>query len=487
MKRDILVKTKQLGRNINLLYVEDEESTRSVMEPIFKQFFENVYVAKNGEEGLKIFNAQSIDMVFTDIEMPVMNGLDMIQKIREVSCDVPVGVISAFNDTDKFTRAIRHGVNRYLIKPVEEENMLNTIHGMLLELNNKIDAKRYHQELQKKEMSLAVTKTAQYFLQSIPSPVFVLDKDQNILYLNDLLINMLESKGIQVKIGDSVTKIESIFTFKNGSNISFLEIEPHRLDNPKIIFEEKKNKLFFIPRKQDIEIPSLEGVSSIFILNDITLQIKQIHIIEYQKEKLKLNKEILEDFLHKNIFKKPDKEEQKPKEVPIKSDFNENSDLLRRSHMYKISAQDYMTTLNETVQDDLDELNELELDLQSELYELEYSKKIETLQNIVTLFREYTKPLIRLIEFSDLAEAVEEVADYMDTLTQEQIDTQLYMIKITIQSVLDDLVNWKETVFITQTTDDIHYLDSSLYNTIIELKNSFEEKDEEDDDELEFF
>lgn len=491
MTKEILFKLQEMGKEFNVLYVEDEKESRENIAMILKQIFCSVYVAENGAEGLDIFKTIPIDMVFTDVEMPIMNGLDMTQKIKEISSDIPICIISAYNDTDKFTKAIIYGVNRYLLKPIKQESIVKTIYEMILDLTNKLDAKKYHIKLQNEKILKAVEKTAQYFLKSIPSPVFVVDSNQKIIYLNELLNKMLIEKNINVEIGDNIETIESIFSLDNGKKISINAVENESVHAQKIIFKNNHKKLFFTLRKQEVEIPTIDGLGTIIILNDVTIQMEQIRMIEYQKQKNQANKEILEEFLNRNVFTVSQENKEKTKKLLEKSAFIENADLLRRTHIYKISAKNYITTQSDTIEDDLDELNELELDLQSELYEFEFSQKYETLMTIADIFQLYANELIRLIEFSDLADSIEATSMYLKELTQESIETNGYMIKAVIQSVLDDLSNWKEHVFITQTTDDIHYLDSSLYNTILELKNSFEQNNSTNktvnEDELEFF
>jgi YesN/AraC family two-component response regulator len=488
MDKDFLLNLKKIGQNFTMLYVEDEENVRDMMESLLKEFFSAIYVAKSGQEGLEIFKANTIDIVLTDLEMPIMNGLDMIEKIRELSLDVPIGIISAFSNSEKFTRAIRYGVNRYLLKPIEQDNVLHTINDILTELQNKKDAKEYQQKLQNEKLSKAVKKTAQYFLHSIPSPVLVVDSNKKIVYINELLNDMLLQKDTKVQSGDSSRKIESIFSLDSGEEVSIEKIKSDSSQNQKIIYKHKNSTLYFIPLKQMIEIPTVDGKGAIIVLNDVTVQMKQIRMIGYQKQKLKSNNEILEEFLHRNVFKVSKEKKKEVKIVLEKSGFNENEALLRRSHTYKISAVDYMTTLSDTIEDDLEELMDLELDLKSELYEFEYAPKYESLELISNMFKSYAKILIGLIEFSDLGAAVESVAEYLDELTQEHVDSNAFMIKEVIQSIHNDLSNWNEIVFVTQNTDDIHYLDSSLYSTIVELKNVFEaDENDEDEDELEFF
>lgn len=196
----------------------------------------------------------------------------------------------------------------------------------------------------------------------------------------------------------------------------------------------------------------------------------------------------MDDFLHKRVFPISKEVEKEAQKIIKKSEFIENENLLRRTHIYKITAPDYISTLLDTIEDDLSELNELELDMQSELYEFEYSQKSQTLEKISSMFKAYAKTLIRLIEFSDLADGVEATASYIETIEQEKIDKNAHLIKMVLQSILDDLNKWRENVFITQATDDIHYLDSSLYNTILELKKLLEnEEDSDEEDTIDFF
>jgi len=492
MDKNILLELQEMGKEFTLLYVEDEKDIRDNMALVFRQFFNTVYTAENGLEGLAIFKSKPIDILFTDIEMPIMNGLDMTQKIREISQDIPICIISAFNEVDKFTRAISHRVSHYMLKPIYEDRVITTLYDMLSELKNRIDAEKYRIKLQNEEISQAVEKTAHYFLQSIPSPIFVVDNNQKIVYLNELLTEMLLKKNLEVITGDSIERIESIFSRDNGEKVFFKEVQNDSSHEQKIIFKEGSSPFFYMPRKHEINIPTIDGVGYIIVLNDITIQVKQIRMIEYQKQKLKSNNEILEEFLTRNIFITPQDKKEQAEKILEKASFDTNEMLLRRTHSYKISAANYITTLMDTIDDDLAELNELELDIQSELYEFEYSQQRTTLETIANILQSYANQLVRLIEFSDLADAVASTSMYLKELSQDDINSNGYMIKVAIQSILDDLSNWKEHVFITQTTEDIHYLDSSLYNTILELKNSFDQSNtspqsSEEDEDLEFF
>ncbi|MEA1915276.1 MAG: EAL domain-containing protein [Campylobacterota bacterium] len=104
---------------LQVLYVEDHEEARSASLCIFEEFFENIIVAEDGEEGFNKFCNHNIDLVITDINMPKLNGLGMLAKIREMDKNTPVLVLSAYNESGFFIESIRLGVEGYLLKPIE--------------------------------------------------------------------------------------------------------------------------------------------------------------------------------------------------------------------------------------------------------------------------------------------------------------------------------------------------------------------------------
>jgi len=80
---------REVTQNLNILYAEDEESLRRGMEKSLKRLFKNVYVAKDGYEGIELFKEHTIDVIISDINMPNINGIEMFQSIRELSTFSP--------------------------------------------------------------------------------------------------------------------------------------------------------------------------------------------------------------------------------------------------------------------------------------------------------------------------------------------------------------------------------------------------------------
>ena len=120
---------KQLAKkakDLKLLYVEDEPEVRNSITKNLEIFFNNITTAKDGLEELEKFNTESFDLIITDICMPNLNGIDLIKKIKEIS-EIPTLIISAFTDREYMIDSIKIGVDGFILKPVEPEQLLTSI------------------------------------------------------------------------------------------------------------------------------------------------------------------------------------------------------------------------------------------------------------------------------------------------------------------------------------------------------------------------
>lgn len=105
-------------KEITVLYVEDDASTREELVFFLENKVKELYVAENGQEGFELFEKYQPDLIITDIQMPVMNGTKMVKMIKQVNTTVPIVFITAFNDADNLYDAIKLNVTNYLTKPL---------------------------------------------------------------------------------------------------------------------------------------------------------------------------------------------------------------------------------------------------------------------------------------------------------------------------------------------------------------------------------
>ncbi|EAK3600815.1 response regulator transcription factor [Campylobacter jejuni] len=114
-------------KELIILVVEDEVKARESMINILSERFSKVIGAQNGDEGLKKFKKFKPDLVITDIAMPIMDGLDIAREIKEISDDVPIVVLSAYSEKERLLRSIDIGIDKYLIKPVDIEELFKVL------------------------------------------------------------------------------------------------------------------------------------------------------------------------------------------------------------------------------------------------------------------------------------------------------------------------------------------------------------------------
>ncbi|MFY4724704.1 butyrate response regulator transcription factor BumR [Campylobacter jejuni] len=114
-------------KELIILVVEDEVKTRESLINVLSERFSKVIGAQNGDEGLKKFKKFKPDLVITDIAMPIMDGLDMAREIKEISDDVPIVVLSAYSEKERLLRSIDIGIDKYLIKPVDIEELFKVL------------------------------------------------------------------------------------------------------------------------------------------------------------------------------------------------------------------------------------------------------------------------------------------------------------------------------------------------------------------------
>ncbi len=123
-----------------ILVVDDEPNYLIVLSELLKEEGFEVMTAQSGEDGLKIIMDTDLDLVITDMRMPGMDGLELLQAVKSYNKDLPVIMITAFGEVEKAVVAMRAGAYNYLVKPFNNEELLLNIgkaieHYLLLREN----------------------------------------------------------------------------------------------------------------------------------------------------------------------------------------------------------------------------------------------------------------------------------------------------------------------------------------------------------------
>ena len=182
----------QFSKTVKVLYVDNDEDSREDSYGIFKIFFHDIDIASNGREGFEKFKNNRYDLIITRLDMPELNGVDMISKIREISRHITILILSS--EQKYFIDLIRLGIDGYILKPVEVEQFVDIIKKVIEKLQNKQGLYEYRLHLERmveaktKELKVINQKLAIKVRQEIEKN----EQKENYIYEQAKLVSMGE-------------------------------------------------------------------------------------------------------------------------------------------------------------------------------------------------------------------------------------------------------------------------------------------------------
>ncbi len=181
-----------------VLLVEDEVDAREILSFYLNTIFEDVIVAVDGQEALEIFeselkNEKYFDLVLTDIKMPRLDGMEMIEKMLLSVENQKFIIVSAYKDEDKLLKSINFRVLGYFLKPINVDNMMEILKKA------KVEVLKEKQE-KKNQNLLKINKNYEY------------TKNEKLLYCNTSLVKLSKKETELLDI--LVKNIGKIVTIK---------------------------------------------------------------------------------------------------------------------------------------------------------------------------------------------------------------------------------------------------------------------------------
>jgi CheY-like chemotaxis protein len=116
-------------KTMSVLFAEDEEMSRNTIGRLLSTRFAKVFLAENGREGLEKFSSLHPDVVITDLEMPVMSGMEMIRRIRELGPEIPIIITTGYDDDEHATDL----ADRTLVKPIIFSKLIDAVESCVKE------------------------------------------------------------------------------------------------------------------------------------------------------------------------------------------------------------------------------------------------------------------------------------------------------------------------------------------------------------------
>ena len=307
---------KNLLKKFTLLYVEDDDVIRVELSQLLSNFFSMVHVAKNGKEGLRTFleNQDEIDLILTDLNMPELNGIEMIKKIRTIDNKIPIIFATAHSDSEFLAEAIKLRVQEYIVKPIDIRYLLSLFNDIVSNLYQEFLLKQQREELEKyKEIinsNNIVIKTDTHLNITYVNKLFceisgfnseeLIGKELKYLKYQDmasdiytnLYVNILNNKSWQGKL-KNIKKDGTAFTTdafviptldETGDMTGAISIQR---DITKELKKKRELVLALMKEKSDIFIRSKEGnLEQNQVINDLKHQLEKAQIEEMQSLKI---------------------------------------------------------------------------------------------------------------------------------------------------------------------------------------------------------
>ncbi len=128
----------EILKDITILYVEDEISLQEDVIQNILPFVKQIFTASNGLDGFETFltKANKINLIVTDISMPKLNGIEMVDKIRSQNSEIPIIYTTAFSDSTYLLKTIEQSITSYILKPIDIGLLLNSIQKASLKIEN---------------------------------------------------------------------------------------------------------------------------------------------------------------------------------------------------------------------------------------------------------------------------------------------------------------------------------------------------------------
>jgi len=131
-----------MEKSYSILYAEDNKNVRENYVVYLENYFDFIYEANDGLEAFNIYRNKKPNVLLIDINMPNMNGLDFVKKVRENDKNIPIIILSAYSDKEFLFEAIKLNLIEYLVKPVDRNEFKDVLENSIKKVKENTSEKQ---------------------------------------------------------------------------------------------------------------------------------------------------------------------------------------------------------------------------------------------------------------------------------------------------------------------------------------------------------
>jgi len=141
MNKTLIENITKYTKNLRVLFIEDDYDSRIQTLKMLENIFSSVITVADGLEGLQSLESGRFDIIFSDINMPNLDGIGFIQQVRKKDRFVPIVMITAYDNAPYMLKCIEEGVDGYLVKPIDIRQFLKVIEKIIEKMNSQSQQK----------------------------------------------------------------------------------------------------------------------------------------------------------------------------------------------------------------------------------------------------------------------------------------------------------------------------------------------------------
>lgn len=420
----------------HILIVDDNENNRLSLQLLLEELQDiRISEAQNGEEAVAFCKHTPVDLIFMDIMMPIMDGIEATAAIKAFAPKTMIIALSALEDGESQHRMFVAGAEDYLTKPIQPElflqrirNYLNIIHLRSQPKNNPAAANPFSINTYHRKTVFSVLNEevlAEFWDYALSGPC----------------LGQSDVVRVSYGIGLWLLKIRRPFS---------------------IVIEESEEAFYL----------SLQGAGAIKkkILSNILKRHLPAtwHSIDVASLHFCLPKETQE------------------KEVLCVA--QEAKEILSKTHEGNLGAREYVEQTAVSILPKIEALELLEDRLDAMVIAFEKTPDKTHLDALCEAFWAYHEVLELLSDFGHLAFAIQSLTSFLQGLESEHLASEkIHQLATLLLHLLHDLASWRDQIFVSQEAINIHYLDASLLSSCMQIEALLSEKTIDEGDDLEFF
>lgn len=205
----------EIFKKYTILYIEDDDGVRTINSRFLNRMFNELYEAKDGEEGYELYKKYHPDIILTDIKMPKLDGISLTKKIRQKDTTTKIIISTAFSEKDYLMDAIELNLEKYIIKPLTSRNLMPALTKAIESLEKQKDFKIFLAE------------------------DFYFDNNTSLFYYKEKIIDFTKKELQFLKL----------LTLNKDRVVSYEEIEQHIWEDEYMSLNSLRTSIGFIRKK----------------------------------------------------------------------------------------------------------------------------------------------------------------------------------------------------------------------------------------------